>query len=162
MSFERVLAEHFAGALPEGSFVASVRAALEPHGFRRGNTMPCVASCRDEISQSWAARVDEVWGAPFCLSGLGGLILAGRTGFGAALAHAPNPGGRERYVFFAGPHVAIGPGGEAGLCSREGRSGDSTACGAVAALLGEIEAGRLGATDDADDLELSQLRLRVG
>ena len=162
MSFERALESAFPGALPETDFVRSTAAALEPHGFRPDNTMPCVASCRDEISQSWAARVTEVWGAPFCLTGLGGWILAGKTGFGAALAHAPDPDGRERYLFLAGPHIAFGAEGEPGVCRREGRSGPSSACGALAAILGEVQAGTLGATGDPDDLELGALRRSVG
>jgi hypothetical protein len=162
MSFDSVCESNFPKALAEADFVRGMASALEPMGFNRNTAMACVASCRDEISQSWAEAATEVWGYPFCLTGLGGLILAGKTGFGAALSHAPNPGGRERYVFMAGPHIAIGEDGAAGVCSRPDRSGPSTACGALAAALKELQSGEIGPIDDADDVEIGWLRRRLG
>lgn len=162
MNFATVPESIFPEALSEHGFVLATATALEPLGFSPDNSMPCLATCRDEISQSWAEAVNQVWGQAFCLTGLGGLVLAGKTGFGAALSHAPNPGGRERYVFMAGPHIAVGPAGEAGECMRPGRSGLSTACGALAAVLGELKANEIGATDDPDDVEIGWLRRRLG
>lgn len=40
--------------------------------------------------------------------------------------------GRERYVFFAFPHIAIDESGELGAISRPNRPGKSCACGAMA------------------------------
>ena len=83
MSFDRVLGSTFPGAVDESAFVSATPTALQPLGFSRENTLACLATCRDEISQSWAISVTEAWGYPFSLTGLGGLILAGRVGFGA-------------------------------------------------------------------------------
>lgn len=152
----------FPGAVAETEFVRATASALEPIGFDRKSTLPCVATCRDELCQSLVEAVGARWSVPFVLSGLAGLILAGKSGFAAALSHAPDAGGRERYLFVAAPHVAIGAGGEPGLCRRPGRSGTTAACGALAAVLGELEAGSLGSFDDPDDVELSRLRQRVG
>jgi hypothetical protein len=161
LSFDRFLGSTFPGAVDESAFVSATSTALQPLGFSRENTLACLATCRDEISQSWAISVTEAWGYPFSLTGLGGLILAGRVGFGAALAHAPNPDGRERYLFLAGPHVAIGTDGEPGVCARPGRSGSSTACGALAAVLKELQADGVGPVNDPDDVEIGWLRQRV-
>jgi hypothetical protein len=161
VTIESVFASKFPGALDEDTFVRTTIESLDPMGFRPDNTLACLATCRDEISQSWAEVVTEYLGRPFVLTGLGGLILAGKTGFGAALSHAPNPDGRERYLFLAGPHMAVGRVGELGLCERSGRSGASTACGALTAVLGELQEGAVGPTDDPEDVELGWLRKRI-
>ncbi len=49
-------------------------------------------------------------------------------------------GGRERYVFFSFPHIAIDAEGNVGSISRPGRAGRSCACGALAKCLGEFKA----------------------
>ena len=48
-------------------------------------------------------------------------------------------GGRERYIFFSFPHIAIDAKGTVGHISRPGRPGVSCACGAVAKALGDIK-----------------------
>lgn len=48
-------------------------------------------------------------------------------------------GGRERYVFFAFPHIAIDSNGEMGALSRPGRPKQSCACGALIAILGAFK-----------------------
>lgn len=161
VGFYAVREELYPGALAESSFVTATSTALEPFGFTRHNTMACLATDRDETCQSWVESVTELWGRPYCLSGLGGLILAGRSGFRAALSHGPNHGGRERYIFIAGPHIAVGPDGEAGVCARRGRAGASIACGALAAILAEIQSDNPGATDDPNDIEMGWLRRKL-
>lgn len=47
--------------------------------------------------------------------------------------------GRERYVFFSFPHIAIDAKGMVGHISRPGRSSVSCACGALIKSLGEIK-----------------------
>ncbi|KIY94237.1 low-CO2-inducible protein [Monoraphidium neglectum] len=47
--------------------------------------------------------------------------------------------GRERYVFFAFPHIAIDESGELGAIARPNRPGKSCACGAMAKCLGDLQ-----------------------
>lgn len=55
-----------------------------------------------------------------------------RAGIGAGLSHAPiDSAGRERYVFFAFPHIAVDEAGEPAAIFRPGRTGKSSACGAL-------------------------------
>ena len=161
MTFDTVLRDTFPGAMDELEFVRATQQALQPLGFLRKSTLVCVATCRDEISQSKVDHVRDLWGLSFNLAGLAGMTFAGKTGFGAALHHAPQVGGRERYVFYAGPHVGIGPEGEPGVVEREGRQEPSTACGALLALLGELQGDRLGAENDPDDVEQGLIRQRI-
>ena len=75
--------------------------------------------------------------------------------------------GRERYVFFAFPHIAINSAGEVGAISRPGRAGKSCACGALAACLGQFTAGgytqycKVPGVHDPLDPEFSILRQRL-
>lgn len=119
-----------------------------------------MSQCRDELTRPVVEALDGLWGKSFDISGLGGLVFCGVTGFGAALAHAPQePGtGKERYVVFCGPHIAIGPDGAIGSVAREGRVQLSGACGALQAFCGELERGELRVGLDADDPEQSLLR----
>jgi hypothetical protein len=48
--------------------------------------------------------------------------------------------GKEHYVFFAFPHIAINSAGEVGAITRPGRPNKSCACGALAKALGELKA----------------------
>jgi len=162
VSFDTVLRESFPGAIDELEFIRKTQCALQPLGFMRESTLVCVATCRDEISQSKVDHVRELWGLSFNLAGLAGMTFAGKTGFGAALQHAPLVNGRERYVFYAGPHVGIGPEGEPGVVQREGRQKPSGACGALMGLLGELQNGRLEGIDDPDDVEQCLIRQRIG
>lgn len=52
--------------------------------------------------------------------------------------------GRERYVFFSFPHIAIKEDGEVGQISRPGRLAVSSACGALIKALGDISKDGLG------------------
>ena len=81
------------------------------------------------------------------IDGLAGFTAAGLTGLGAGMSHSPtDPNGRERYVFFAMPHIAVDSSGRAGDCIRAGRAGCSHACGALIKLqpkFTELKAGGL-------------------
>ena len=46
--------------------------------------------------------------------------------------HTRQEDGRERYVFFSFPHIAINDGGELSAITRPNRPGTSCACGALA------------------------------
>lgn len=162
MNFKGVLDGVFPGARPEKGFVEATQRVLQPLGFTRKSALACTATCRDEISQSWVEAVQACWGPSFNFASLAGMVFAGKTGLGAALSHAPDPDGRARYVFYAGPHVGIGAGGEPGVCERESRRGLSTACGALLGLMRELEGGQCGAVDDPDDVEQGLIRQRIG
>lgn len=49
-------------------------------------------------------------------------------------------GGKERYVFFAAPHIAVSPYHVPGVLCRPGRPGKSSACGALCACLAHLKA----------------------
>jgi hypothetical protein len=89
------------------------------------------------------------------------MVLLGETGFRAAEGHAPLVGGRERYVFFVLPHIALGEGGEPGLSKRPGRPEPALACGALAALESELVQGPLRLELEPYDLEYSLLKRRL-
>ena len=75
--------------------------------------------------------------------------------------------GRERYVFFSFPHIAIDAAGNVGAISRPGRAGRSCACGALAKCLGEFKAEgyecncKVPGVHDALDPEYSILKQRL-
>jgi hypothetical protein len=49
----------------------------------------------------------------------------------ASLTLPPHPQGKERYVFFSFPHIAIDSEGKIGAIARPNRPGASAACGAL-------------------------------
>jgi hypothetical protein len=95
--------------------------------------------CRDEICNSLKHKVKPIFGDPFNVHGLGGVLTCGVTGMGAGLSHCPqSPGEREKYVFFSFPHIAVNAAGELGEISRASRH-HSHACGAMLKVLGELK-----------------------
>jgi len=105
------------------------------------------------------------------LDGLGGVISAGTTGLGAGLSHSPTDHltGKERYVLFAMPHVAIDAEGRVGSILRAGRRGQSCACGAlikIQPLFKQLKDGKLKMSleeggHDPTDPEFSILTRRL-
>ncbi len=80
--------------------------------------MPTIPSlrcdvCRDEISQPLVVLIKEKWGEAFNFCSLAAMFFAGKTGLKAAMHHCPVVEGKERYVFYALPHIAIGAKGQA-------------------------------------------------
>jgi hypothetical protein len=73
--------------------------------------------------------------------------------------HAPRQDGRERFVFFTLPHIAIDAEGRLGVCERPG-VGESNACGALNVFLKELR-GKPRLLLDENDLEQSLLTLRL-
>jgi hypothetical protein len=61
-------------------------------------------------------------------------------------------------VYYALPHIAIGPDGEFGLYYRPGRQKASHACGALMAFQHELESRSLQLAPDPDDIEQSVLK----
>ena len=160
MKFENVLIRFFPTVYSEANFVDRTYQALSSHGFTADNTIAIVDVCRDEISQPFLRLVKDKWGEAFNLCSLAGMFFAGRTALQAAMHHAPHVGGRERYVFFALPHIAVDGGGQIGVCERPG-VGESNACGALNAFLQELQKGKLNVSLDENDLEQSLLKARL-
>lgn len=161
MKYEDVLKKYFDKVYTEIDFVKKTYQALEPLGFNNENTIAGKCICRDEISQSIRSVIKHMWGEAFNFSSLAGMFFAGKTGLGAAMHHSPISGGKEQYVFYALPHIAINREGRIGVCRREGRDEESTACGALNAFQKEMASGRVNLTIDYEDVEQSLIRLRL-
>ena len=160
MKFENVLIRFFPTVYTEANFVEKTFQSLKSQGFTAENAIAIVDVCRDEISQPFLRLVKDKWGEAFNLCSLAGMFFAGRTALLAAMHHAPRQDGRERYVFFAIPHVAVDGGGQIGVCERPG-VGESNACGALNAFLQELQKGKLNVSLDENDLEQSLLKMRL-
>lgn len=167
-SFKSALEKHFKGAMHEHEFVTHSVEVLKQYGFTPENTIPAVGLCRDEICRSFSREVEAAWSPSFDFSSLAGMNFLGKTGFGAFHAHSPNPGGKQRYVYFGLAHIAIDAKGEIGKCARRNRDGESKACGALVALQGELDQIELGdpkeflfAGYEAKDMDQTMLKLRL-
>jgi len=161
MNFQQTLQAHFHHTFPAEDFIRRSYEALLAFGFNQENTLACVSVCRDEITRSLVNHIQKVWGEAFNFSSLGGMLFLGKTGFLAAHQHAPVDHGRERYVYFAMPHIAIDRNGQMGVCQRTGRSEPSGACGALIALRTEMLQGQLTVELDLNDVEQSLLKQRL-
>ncbi|SEM06701.1 hypothetical protein SAMN04489760_103159 [Syntrophus gentianae] len=161
MDFRQALDLHFPKAISDDDFVRSSYSSLSPHGFSSHNTIACVGVCRDEITRPLIDNIQKYWGEAFNFCSLAGLLTSGKTGFSAAEHHAPVEHERERYVYYAMPHIAIDENGEIGVCSRPGRPGPSGACGALIAFRREMLEGALNLESDPDDVEQSLLKQRL-
>ena len=161
MRYEDILKKHFDPVYTEVEFIKKTYKVLEPLGFNDTNTIAGKCICRDEISQSIRSVIKHIWGEAFNFSSLAGMFFAGKTGLSAAMHHAPIVDGKERYVFYAMPHIAINEEGKIGVCRREGRAGESTACGALFAFQKEMANGKVNLTMDNEDVEQSLIRMRL-
>ncbi|GJP59741.1 hypothetical protein CLOP_g15114 [Closterium sp. NIES-67] len=159
------MAATFPRAMQEEAFLRAVAAELSKLGFKRTNSIALVNTCRDEVCRPIVSLIDRQFGLSFNLSGLGGLVNCGTTGFKAAMSHSPEfhePDGsvRERYIFFAFPHVSIGESGEVGSLLRRGRGRPSSACGALIAIQSDLNEGK-GSKEDPFDEEYVLLKRKV-
>lgn len=161
MSFATALQTYFPGALPEADFVSQTHQALQEFGFSAQNSIACISLCRDERTYPFILKIYETWGESFNFSSLAGMLFLGKTGLNAAYRHAPQEGGRERYVHFAMPHIALSDRGEVGLIQRPGQAQISGACGALLTFQAELSDGSLNLGLDPDDLEQSLLKQRL-
>ncbi len=161
MGFEEVLKKYFDKVHTEAEFIEKTYKSLNKLGFDADNTIACVDVCRDEISQPLVTLIKQKWGEAFNLSSLAAMFFAGKTALLAAMHHAPIVSGRERYVYYAFPHIAIGSEGQIGLCKRRGRKEASNACGALNVFLGELKGRKLNLSMDNEDVELSLIRMRL-
>lgn len=159
--FSQALQRHFPGAVLEGAFVAETALRLTGEGFSNANTLACVALCRDEITSPLFSDVERVWGPAFSFASLAGMMTAGRTGFAAAIQHAPTENGRWHFVVYAMAHIAIDADGTVGRVDRPGVQEPSSACGALVALRDELQDGTLQVEFDSYDAEQSLLKHRL-
>ncbi len=161
MDFTQKLNKVFPGSYPEEEFIERTYKAVSPKGFTADNSIACVGVCRDEITQSLVESIKKIWGEAFNFSSLAGMLFLGKTGFSAAEHHAPNEDGKERYIYYALPHIAIDEEGEIGLCTRVHRKGKSGACGALQGFQKEMAGGKLRLGLDIDDIEQSLIKMKM-
>ncbi len=161
MEFTEVLRKYFPSVYSEADYVQKTYKILNKSGFNAANTIAAVDVCRDEISQPFVALIRDHWGEAFNLCSLAAMFFAGKTALIAAMHHAPVVKGKERYVFYALPHIAIGEKGQLGVCKRRGRTEISNACGALNVFLGELKSKKPNLSMDNEDVELSLIKTRL-
>ena len=161
MNFEEVMKENFGHAIKEVDYVRKTYHVMGEFGFNADNSLASVCVCRDEISQTIRSLIKHTWGEAFNFSSLAGMFTAGKTGLKAAIHHAPQIEGRERYIFYVVPHIAINEDGKSGFCKRRGIKDDSSACGALCLFLSELHQGKLLIKLDEEDIEESLLKRRL-
>jgi hypothetical protein len=161
MGFEEVIKENFDHAIKEVDYVRKTYHVMGEFGFNADNSLASVCVCRDEISQTIRSLIKHTWGEAFNFSSLAGMFTAGKTGLKAAIHHAPQIEGRERYIFYVIPHIAINEDGKSGFCKRRGIKDDSSACGALCLFLSELHQGKLLIKLDEEDIEESLLKRRL-
>ncbi len=152
---------HFSGVLPLEDYMRKTYECLSPYGFEDENTMGMIASCRDEITDPLYEEVVRYWGKTFNCCSLAGFITMGRTGLAAATNHTPIFNKIRRFTFYAMPHIAISRYGEIGKVYREGIYKPSHACGALEAIVKELECGQINLEMDLQDLEQSIIRKKI-
>jgi hypothetical protein len=160
-TFATALEAHFPGSILEADFISNTAELLDGEGFTRSNTLAGVAVCRDEIAATLSSDVEKLWGPPFSLASLAGMVTAGKAGFSAALSHAPTDNGRRHLVAYAMPHIAIDRHGTIGQVRRPGVSQPSSACGALVAYRHRLQAGHVQIGVDRFDAEMSLLSHRL-
>jgi len=160
-SYAKNLDALFPGTVDEATFVETMTRVVGAKGFNPSSAINLVSTCRDEICRPFTEKLDGIWGEHFSIASLGGMVFCGTTGFGAGMAHSPQVGGKERYVFWVGPHIAFGTAGEIGQIWRPGREAISSACGALIALNGQIASRKLNMELNPIDTEMSLLRQSV-
>jgi hypothetical protein len=159
--FEESVAKEFPGALPAREYLDQVRVTLDAHLFTPERTLPMVSICRDELTAPLCDRIEELWGPPFTLAGLGGVPALGATGWHAALSHIPNKTDRGAVVVFGFPHIGIEADGSVGVTLRQGQLSPTATCGALSAIHEMACSNRLPSEIDLDDYEATKLALRL-
>jgi hypothetical protein len=161
MESHELLKENFDHVIKEVDYVRKTYNLLKTFGFNDDNSIASVCVCRDEISQTVRSIIKHIWGEAFNFSSLAGMFTAGKTGLKAAMHHAPNVEGRERYVFYVVPHIAVNEDGKSGFCKRRGIKEDTSACGALCLFLDELYSGKLHIKIDEEDIEESLIKRRL-
>jgi hypothetical protein len=161
MDSHELLKENFDHVVKEVDYVRKTYNLLKTFGFNDDNSIASVCVCRDEISQTVRSIIKHIWGEAFNFSSLAGMFTAGKTGLKAAMHHAPNVEGRERYIFYVVPHIAVNEDGKSGFCKRRGIKEDTSACGALCLFLDELYTGKLHIKIDEEDIEESLIKRRL-
>lgn len=163
-----IVRDKFPQASALDDFMFRVEMALLTYGFNADNTVAIANMCRDEITCGLKYKIEEAYPLCFNINGLGGGITCGVTGMGAGLSHSPmSRAGKQRYVFFSFPHIAITSKGVVGSVGRPGQDKVNAACGALIAALGQLKAEGVSsnikaATEHvASDPEYSILKARI-
>jgi hypothetical protein len=161
MSFQTTLDHHFPNAVLESIFVTRSSDWLEQMGFSAENSIVSLGRCRDELTLPLLDALKTRWGTIFDLTSLAGMVTAGKTGFSAAIAHAPTGFEHKRYLFFAFSHIGVDDVGQLGNFLRNGQAAPSPTCGALTALQQELQQGTPELIMDRHDIEQSLLRQRL-
>ncbi len=148
-------------AVGTADFVTWSEWALARVGFRPTNTLALVGVCRDELMHGFERDVAAVWGRPFEIGSLAGMLFIGHTGLRAALSHAPGEDGRHRLAAFCFSHIGIDAAGRVGRVQRRGLLRASAACGALVALRTALADGQRVFDLDPADPEQSLLGMRL-
>lgn len=159
--FYQTLQEYFPGSLPMKDYIKKTYIELKNYGFDTGKTIGMVAICRDEITDILMDEVIRYWGKTFNCCSLAGFVMMGKTGLAAATDHTPIIDGIRRFTFYAMPHIAISKNGEIGKVYRSGIEKASHACGALEAIVNELESGHLKLIMDMQDIEQSIIRQKI-
>lgn len=138
-------------------------------GFTGKNTIAMMNVCRDESTHGLKKIVEQIYGASFTTTGLGGILTCGQTGIAAGLSHSPLVADKERYVFLSYPHIGMHPNLEdgVGLVPRKGRVNYGTACGALMKCMHDIKSEglevnkKVPGVHDPVDIEYSILKQRM-
>jgi hypothetical protein len=159
--FYETLQTHFPGSLPMADYIKNTYKTLNSYGFNKGKTIGMVAICRDEITEVLIDEVIKYWGKTFNCCSLAGFVMMGKTGLAAATDHTPIVDGKRRFTFYALPHIAISRNGEIGKVYRDGIQKASHACGALEAIVKELQSGCVPLMTDMQDIEQSIIRQKI-
>lgn len=159
--FHEAVNKYFPGTIEMKEYMRRTFECLNSHGFEDENTMGMISICRDEITDPIQHEVVKYWGLTFDCCNLAGFVMMGKTGLAAATAHVPLFNGLKRFAFYSMPHIAISQEGEIGKVYREGLNQASSACGALALIVKELNAGQLKLEMDMDDIEQSIIRQKI-
>lgn len=161
----------FGKVIEQDQFIKKTVQVLNTQGFYNHNTLPCVNLCRDELCTPLLTSIDAQWRAPelpnhpntFFLGSLAGMVLSGKTAFGAALSHAPrDTSGVHRFVLYVFPHIGFNEKGQLGTVKRVSLGDDdTTCCGALAAIKSQLDSGNFNTDLDPNDLELTEAKRRL-
>lgn len=159
--FYQTLQTNFPGAIPMQDYIKQTYVCLKKYGFDAENTMGMIAICRDEIAEPLFNEVIRFWGKTFNCCSLAGFLMMGKTGLAAATDHTPIFNGLRRFTFYAMPHIAISRYGDIGKVYRQGIEKASHACGALEAIVKELQSGHLNLETDMQDIEQSIIRQKI-
>lgn len=160
-AFVNTIQSQFPGTLSLDTYFQQSYELLKNRGFEDENTMGMVSVCRDELTDPFFEKVIHYWGKTFNCCSLAGFVTMGKTGLAAAMGHTPIEDGVRRFVFYAMPHIAMSRRGEIGKVYREGIRNASHACGALEAIVAELDSGRLHLEMDMQDIEQTIVRQKI-